>query len=371
MRLYVLWLLSLAIMLAGCGGQPAAQMSTPGPARPTSAPAAPGAAASADLAGIKKYLVEQTAGLVDAVADLQTSVDRYFALARELNFDYSTLWANRRDAVIAELEAARAAWIVASPIYEKMEGIVAGTPALAQFDVDIDAGAAAADDPENAVSFDLVLLDGRIFPKPGNLFGVTESALWGTEPEYAAPVDADWNGDGGITFGETLPDAHVLESAAAMLFAKANELAAAAQAWEPTESDAFTALVVMVPTMSEYFASWRDSRFVSGEAATQRDFNVISRLADIQDILSGLELVYAQLRPRVEKVDPVQAEQIEAGLRDLKAFVADIYRQEQNGRRFTPEEADILGVEAQNRATAITGQISQMAGALGVAIEAE
>lgn len=93
-----------------------------------------------------------------------------------------------------------------------------------------------------------------------------------------------------------------------------------------------------------------------------------SRLADIQDILSGLEIVYAQVRPRVESVDRAQAEQIAVGLRDLKAFVADIYTQEQNGKRFTPEEADTLGAEAQNRATAITGQISQVAGVLGVKI---
>jgi iron uptake system EfeUOB component EfeO/EfeM len=125
---------------------------------------------------------------------------------------------------------------------------------------------------------------------------------------------------------------------------------------------------VMVPTMSEYFASWRDSRFVLGEASTQRDFNVISRLADIQDILSGLEVVYAQIRPRIETVDSDQAAQIANELRDLKSFVADVYAQERSGRRFTPEEADALGAEAQNRATAITGKISQMAGALGITL---
>jgi iron uptake system EfeUOB component EfeO/EfeM len=89
-------------------------------------------------------------------------------------------------------------------------------------------------------------------------------------------------------------------------------------------------------------------------------------LADIQDILSGLEVVYAQIRPRIETVDPDQAAQIANGLRNLKAFVADIYAQERSGRRFTPEEADTLGAEAQNLATAITGQISQMAGVLGI-----
>ncbi|MEJ5344468.1 MAG: EfeM/EfeO family lipoprotein [Chloroflexus sp.] len=350
LALLVVWI----VLFSGCS-----TVTTP---TPTTAPVA------SNLSGIKDYLLGQTRALVTATADLQTASNRYYDLAQATNFDYASLWQNQQREVIAALNTAREAWITASPIYEKMEGIVAGTPALAQFDVDLDAGAAGNEDPENAVSFDLVLPDGRTLPKPGNLFGVTESTLWGTEPAFAAPVSADWNGDGTIEFGETLPDANVLKASTDLLAQMAADLDSTAQNWTPTESDAFTALVVMVPTMSEYFASWRDSRFVLGDASTQRDFNVISRLADIQDILSGLEVVYAQVRPRVETVDPAQAEQIATGLRDLRAFVADIYTQERNGRRFSPEEADTLGAEAQNRATAITGQISQMAGALGVTL---
>lgn len=341
----------MALFLSACG--------------PTATPT-PTTIPTADLNGIKDYLLGQTSALVTAATQLQAATNRYYQLAETTAFDYTALWQSRQNDVIDAITAAREAWITASPTYEKMEGIVAGTPALAQFDIDLDAGAAGDEDPENAVSFDLVLADGRTLPKPGNLFGVTESALWGTEPAFAAPVEADWNGNGTLEFGETLPDAHVLKASADLLTQMAGKLDEAARAWTPTETDAFTALVVMVPTMSEYFASWRDSRFVSGESSTQRDFNVISRLADIQDILGGLEIVYAQVRPRVETIDTAQADQIATGLRNLKAFVADIYAQERNGRRFTPEEADTLGAEAQNRATAITGQISQMAGALGV-----
>lgn len=350
LNVFLIWML---LLLSGCSA-------TSATITPTSSPVA------TNLQGIKEYLLDHTGALVTAATQLQTASNRYYELAQSVNFDYARLWQDRRNDTIAAINAAREAWMIASPIYEKMEGIVAGTPSLAQFDVDLDAGAAGDEDPENAVSFDLVLPDGRTFSKPGNLFGVTESTLWGTDTAFTAPVAADWNRDGTIEFGETLPDANVLKAGADLLVKMARELDASARAWTPTESDAFTALVVMVPTMSEYFASWRDSRFVLGEASTQRDFNVISRLADIQDILSGLEVVYAQIRPRIETVDPDQAAQIANGLRNLKAFVADIYAQERSGRRFTPEEADTLGAEAQNRATAITGQISQMAGVLGI-----
>jgi len=350
LNVFLIWML---LLLSGCSA-------TSATITPTSSPVA------TNLQGIKEYLLDHTGALVTAAIQLQTASDRYYELAQSVNFDYAKLWEDQQRDAIAAINAAREAWMIASPIYEKMEGIVAGTPSLAQFDIDIDSGAAGDEDPENTVSFDLVLPDGRTFSKPGNLFGVTESTLWGTDTAFTAPVAADWNRDGTIEFGETLPDANVLKAGADLLVKMARELDASARAWTPTESDAFTALVVMVPTMSEYFASWRDSRFVLGEASTQRDFNVISRLADIQDILSGLEVVYAQIRPRIETVDPDQAAQIANGLRNLKAFVADIYAQERSGRRFTPEEADTLGAEAQNLATAITGQISQMAGVLGI-----
>jgi hypothetical protein len=182
-------------------------------------------------------------------------------------------------------------------------------------------------------------------------------------------VEADFNKDGKLDFGEVLPEANVLKAGVDALDRYTAELLTTAEAWQPSESDAFTALVVMVPTMSEYFGSWKDSRFVMGDKSTQRDFVAISRLADIQDILGGLQVTYQGLSPMVETVDPAQDTQIDRGLRDLKAFVADVQSQETRGKRFTPEEADLLGAEAQDRATAITGQIAQVAGQLNVEIQ--
>jgi hypothetical protein len=209
-----------------------------------------------------------------------------------------------------------------------------------------------------------------VLSKPGNLFGVLETTLWGTNKDYViADIEADLDGNGTLDFGEVLPDANVLKGTVDLFDQYAAELDSAAQAWEPTESDAFTSLVVMVPTMNEYLNSWKNSRFVAGEASTQNDFVVISRLSDIQDILSSLQIVYADVKPLIMTVNADQAGQIESDLNGLKEFVADVYQQEQGGRQFTPEEADQLGAEAQNRATAIAGQIAQMAASLGIAIE--
>jgi hypothetical protein len=349
--------MAASLLLAAC--QPAAQ---------ATAEADAPAGEAADLSGIKDYLLGKHGELHAASTALKAAADDYYAQAQAAGFDYAALWAADPAKATLAIEQARTAWLAASPAYEQMEGIVAGVPTLADYDVILDAGASAEEDPEGAVPFDITLPDGRVLAQPGNLFGVLESTLWGTYPAFSSGVEADLDGDGEIGFGEVLPDANVLKGAADLTDSYVTELGAAAEAWQPTESDAFTALVVMVPTMSEYFESWKNSRFVAGEASTQRDFVVISRLSDIQDILSSLQVVYAEVKERVASVDATQAEQIETNLADLKAFVSGVYEEEQGGKRFTAEEADLLGAEAQDRATAIAGQVAQMAAALNIEI---
>ena len=125
----------------------------------------------------------------------------------------------------------------------------------------------------------------------------------------------------------------------------------------------------MVPTMSEYFGQWKVSRFVAGDAATGDSFNVVSRLSDIRDILTGLEVIYDGVEPAIAEEDEERAAQTGQELTDLRAFVAALQGREAAGKRYTPEQADTLGTEAQERATAIAGQVSQAAAQLGVEIQ--
>lgn len=333
----------------------------------------PAAAAqdAVDLSAIKTYLLENVALLQTSAGELEAAAQAYYDLAEAAGFDYAALWADNRAETAAALLQARDAWLTASPLYEQVEGVVAGVPSLSEFDVILDAGASGAEDPEGGVPFDLMLADGRVLERPGNLFGVLESTLWGTEPEYSSGVQADLNLNSTLEFGEVLPDANVLLAAAETTQGYVNDLVASSEAWGPTTEDAFTALVVMVPTMSEYFAAWRDSRFVAGDASTQRDFVVISRLADIEDILGGLAVVYDSVSPMVAGTDAAQDTQIRDGLADLQGYVSGLYAEEQGGRVFTPEEADVFGSEAQGRAQAITGQIAQVAALLNIALPEE
>jgi hypothetical protein len=356
-------LIALIVLLAGCGGDG----TDAAPA--TTAAETSGGIDADDLAGVKSYLTDHTAQLTGATEEFAALAEEYNALARSVDYDYARLVAEHREEVSRILEDAKKTWIEANPYYEQVEGVVAGTPSLAEYDIILDAGSSKEEDPESAVPFDLKLSDGRVLEQPGNLFNLTEGMLWGTRPDLTGQAKADLDGDGEGEFGEALPDALVLASAADAFERYAAELDTEAQAWEPTASDAFTSLVVMVPTMSEYFGQWKESRFVQGDAAEGDSFNVVSRLSDINDIISGLEIVYDGVEPAISAADEYAAEQTGKELQELSAFIADLRAQEEDGRRFTPEQADQLGSDAQARGEAVAGQVAQHAAQLGIEIQ--
>ncbi len=350
-------LAALAIAAAGCGGGD-------DESDPTIE-----AQAGQELGAIKDYLTEHSAALSASATEMRELGDEYYELAEAADFDYAAMLAENQADVQRILEDAKAVFVEANPAYEEMEGVVAGVPRLAQYDVDIDAGSDASD-PESAVSFSLELPNGETLAQPGNLFFVLETSLYGTNPDFLAEgVKGDIDGNGQVDFGEGLPDADVFAAAATEFEAQAQALDADAQEFEPTPSDAFTALTVMTPTMSEYFEAWKNSRFVAGEAATEQSFVAASRLQDIADILSGLVLTYEQIEPQIAAENPQQAEQTRKELAGLLAYVEDLRDREVDGRKYTAQEADTLGVEAQRQAEAIAGQITQAAQQLGIELQ--
>jgi hypothetical protein len=349
---------SCAFAVAACGGGDEPSGTAPG-----------AAGTPARLAPVKDFLLAHTDRLVRDVGAIRAGAEEYYALARGAGFDYAPLLRSDRARLRELVRGAQRAFGRANPAYEEMEGVVAGVPSLADYDVIIDAGGDASD-PENAVPFSLKTPAGRIFKQPGNFNYLIETAAFGTEPAFAAKgVRPDLDGDGKVRFGEALPDADFYVAAAREFERTARELDRAARAWTPTAQDAFTALVVMTPTMSEYFDAWKRSRFVAGGEATEKAFVAASRLQDIADILGGLETVYAGVRTQIASVDPAQARQTQSELAALTAFAERLRDQEAGGRRFTAEDAETLGSEAQRRAEAIAGQVSQAAGALDVELE--
>lgn len=95
----------------------------------------------------------------------------------------------------------------------------------------------------------------------------------------------------------------------------------------------------------------------------------VSRLFDINGILSGLSVTYENIAVLVEEQDADLHAQIESGLADLVAYVGDLYTQESEGKIFSAEEADLFGTEAQDQATAVSGQVAQAAALLNIEIQ--
>ena len=125
----------------------------------------------------------------------------------------------------------------------------------------------------------------------------------------------------------------------------------------------------MTPTMSEYFETWKNTRFVAGEKATETAFVAASRLSDIADILEGLVFTYDEVEPLVAEESRQQAEQTDRALGQLLAYVEELRDAEASGRQYTAEEAETLGVEAQRQAEAIAGQVTQAAKRLGIELQ--
>jgi Imelysin len=344
--------------VAACGGDDEEPTPTPAAAQPAD-----------DLQPVKDFLLEHTERLSADAAKLREDAEAYYELAEQAKFDYAQLLEDKRAEVKEFVEGAQETFASANPAYEEMEGVVAGVPSLADYDVIIDAGADKSD-PENAAPITLETPGGKKYDRPGNFNYLIETSAYGTEPKFAAQgVEPDLDGDGTVRFGEAMPDADFYVTAAREFEKTTKELDAAAREWSPTPQDAFTALVVMTPTMSEYFDAWKNSRFVAGAKAQEKAFVAASRLQDIADILGGLQTVYAGVEQRIAEDDPAQAEQTKQDLTELTEFAERLRDEEADGKKFTADEAETLGAEAQARAEAIAGQISQAAGRLDIPLE--
>ena len=320
------------------------------------------------LPAVETFLTDHSAELRDEIAILADNAEQYYALAQQYDFDYDRLMAEQGDAVEGLLADSKDAFVKANPSYEEMEGVVAGVPRLAQYDVDIDAGSDASD-PESAVSFDLETPSGKTLKQPGNLFFLTETALYGTNDDLLADVKQDADGDGKAEFGEGIPDADSYVATLRKFKEMSEDLDADAQEFEASPSDAMTAITVMTPTMSEYFEAWKNSAFIAGNDADELGFVATSRLSDIADILGGIAFMYDEMEPTISEEDPQQAKQTQQQLEDLLAYVEEIRDREANGERFTGEQADALGSEAQARAEEIAGQVTQAANRLGIELQ--
>ncbi len=361
--------LMMIVLLAACSGEPAVESPTAPSQTVEEQPATTTAASNADLAAIKQYALDNAYQMREGTSQLLASAEAYHDVITAHNLDYQAAWEASQEEATRLVAEAKAAWLQASQYYELDEGIIAGVPSLAFYDVWIDAGPSAEEAPAEAYAWTLELPDGRRLESPGNFFhSLLEPTIWGTKPEYTG-LRVDLDGDGNVELGEAPSDAQVLLGAAQGLNQATAEMITTVEAWEPTLSDAFTALVVMIPTMNEYFEQWKLSAYVAGESAEEAAFIGASRLFDITNILHGLDVTYDNVSMLVAAVDPALHGQIEDGFVDLRGYVDNLYAQEQGGVDFAAEQVDLFGTQAQDKATALAGQVTQAAAVLNITLE--
>ena len=165
--------------------------------------------------------------------------------------------------------------------YETVEGIVAGVPSLSAYDTYLDAGVPESEGPENVAPVVLDLGNGKKIDKQGCLFTyIIEPMLWSGDKRWVTPVD------GGQ---KSLPRPEVLTAAAKDVNKKLGELLADAKSWNASVSDCFGAMVVMTPTLSDYFEDWKESRYAKEKSGR---FQAVSRVSDMRGIMGSCQVMY-------------------------------------------------------------------------------
>jgi hypothetical protein len=317
---------------------------------PTSTPAAETAAS------VKSYLVKKLDKMKLASADFVKNSEAYAALVAAnggtVQAAYKAEPKKMRELVTAMQENYKA---MDSYGYETIEGIVAGVPSLANYDTYLDAGVSASEGPDDVAPVVLDLGNGQKIDKQGSLFTyIIEPALWSGDKRWVVSA-----GD-----GKTMPRPEVLTAAAADVNRKIGNLDADANAWNASVSDCFGAMVVMTPTLSDYFEDWRESRYSTEKSGR---FQAVSRISDMRGIMGSCQVMYDAVEKNVAEKDKALAKSVTTGFKEIMAFLDKIEDREKQGT-IKGAEIDELATQAKEKTDKIVPQIEQSAALSGAKI---
>ena len=241
--------------------------------------------------------------------------------------------------------------------YETIEGIVAGVPSLADYDIYLDAGVPASEGPDDVAPVVLDLGDGKKIDKQGALFTfIIEPALWGGDERWATPVDGD---------KKLLPRPEVLVAAAKDANEKLSKLLADAKAWNASVADCFGAMIVMTPTLSDYFEDWKESRYAKEKSGR---FQAVSRVSDMRGIMGSCQVMFEAVEGQVADKDKSLAKSVDLGFKGIMSFLDTIEKREKQGE-IKGAEIDELATQAKEKTDKLVPQIEQSAAVVGVKVE--
>ncbi len=313
--------------------------------------------APATAASVKKYLVERLERMHNASEDFVKNSDAYAALVAANGNSVDAAYKadpKKMDALVGKMQDNYKA--MDSFGYETVEGIVAGVESLASYDVYLDAGVPASEGPDGVAPVVLDLGNGKKIDKQGSLFTyIIEPALWGGDKRWVVPV-----GD-----NKTMPKPEVLVAAAKDVNKKIGELVADAKAWNASVNDCFGAMVVMTPTLSDYFEDWKESRYSSSKSGR---FQAVSRISDMRGIMSSCEVMYDAVKSGVAAKDKALAKSVVSGFDEIQHFLDLIEKREKQGE-ISVAEIDELATQAKEKTDKLVPQIEQSAAVSGVKVQ--
>ena len=316
--------------------------------------------------GVKAYLLTVAKDVKAAADELKRHADAYAALIKQHKGDY---------AAAAKAEPAKVAGLVRAMRedykridsfgYEYIEGIVAGVPSLAAYDVELDAGLPAEGaGPDDDVAPVTIKTSTLTLDKAGSLNNfLIEPTVFGTNPTFAGAE---------VTLRELDPAKPVRLPNAELIVALADygvdgyeRMLKSAEAWQPSDKDCFEALAAMTPTLADYFEDWKESK-VSGSASGGR-FVAVSRVSDMRGIMASTRLIWQGLAEQVEPADAALAGTVSRGYDQILAFIDTVETREQKGK-LSPEQIDALGSQAKEKADKLTAQVTEAAALMKIEV---
>jgi hypothetical protein len=308
--------------------------------------------AAAKVQSVKDYLTKTVDSMKAASADLVAASTEYAAIIKQHGSLQAAHTADAAKLQALVLRMQEDYKNIDSFGYETVEGIVAGVDSLAHYDIYLDAGVPASEGPDDVADVVLDLGNGEKIDKQGALFTyIIEPALWGGDERWITKV-----GD------KTLPKPEVLLAAAKDADAKIASLQADSHAWKATINDLFGAMVLMTPTLSDYFEDWKESRYSDEKSGR---FQAVSRISDMRGIMQSCAVMFKAVKTSVASKDSALAKSIDTGFDEILAFIDLIGKRETEGA-IKPAEIDELAAQAKEKTDKIVPQIEQSAALVGV-----
>lgn len=301
---------------------------------------------------VKAYLVTKLDGVGAQSADFVKNSTEYAALVKSHGSVEATYQAEpvKVEALVGKMRENYKG--MDSFGYETVEGIVAGVPSLAHYDITLDAGVPASEGPDDVAEVVLDLGNGEKIDRQGALFTyIIEPALWGGDKRWVVSAA-----------GKTLPKPDVLVAAAAETDRRISDLRKDAAAWKPTVADCFGAMVVMTPTLSDYFEDWKESRFSEDKSGR---FQAVSRISDMKGIMGSCAVMYGAVQEPVATKDKALAKSTALGFEEILAFLDLLAQREKNGE-IQAAEIEELARQAKEKTDKLVPQIEQGAALVGV-----